>query len=102
MHALSFHTWVIHISSVIEWMLAMGAVLVWGERRGESEWRWLALAMVPALASALCACTWHVYDNDPQLHWLVTVQAGLTLLGNCCFAAAAWQIWRTSASAQSR
>ena len=102
MHALSFHTWVIHISSVIEWMLAMGAVLLWGERRGESEWRWLALAMVPALASALCACTWHVYDNDPQLHWLVTVQAGLTLLGNCCFAAAAWQIWRTSASAQSR
>ena len=52
MHALSFHTWVIHISSVLEWMLAIAAVLAWGERRREPEWRWLALAMLPALASA--------------------------------------------------
>ena len=52
MHALSFHTWVIHISSVLEWMLAMAAVLAWGERCREPEWRWLALAMLPALASA--------------------------------------------------
>ncbi|MFZ4804721.1 MAG: DUF2499 domain-containing protein [Synechococcus lacustris] len=102
MHALSFHTWVIHISSVLEWVLAMGAVLLWGERRGEGQWRWLALAMAPALASALCACTWHLYDNDPQLHWLVTVQASLTLGGNCCLAAAAWQIWRTAAQPSSR
>ena len=29
MHALSFHTWVIHISSVLEWMLAIAAVTLW-------------------------------------------------------------------------
>lgn len=94
MHALSFHTWVIHVSSVLEWLLAMGAVVIWGERRGEPEWRWLSLAMLPALASAICACTWHLYDNDPQLHWLVTLQAVLTLVGNCCLAFAAWLLWR--------
>ena len=94
MHALSFHTWVIHISSVLEWMLAMAAVVVWGERRQEPEWRWLALAMLPALASAMCACTWHVFDNAPGLHWLVTVQAALTLAGNCTLALAAWNLFR--------
>ena len=46
MHALSFHTWVIHISSVLEWMLAIAAVTLWGERRAEPEWRWLAVAML--------------------------------------------------------
>ena len=94
MHALSFHTWVIHISSVLEWMLAIAAVLAWGERRREPEWRWLALAMLPALASALCACTWHVFDNAQGLHWLVTLQAGLTLVGNSILALAAWHLYR--------
>ena len=93
MHALSFHTWVIHISSVLEWMLAMAAVLAWGERCREPEWRWLALAMLPALASALCACTWHVFDNSPGLHWLVTLQAALTLVGNSTLAMAAWHLF---------
>ena len=46
MHVLSFHTWVIHISSVLEWMLAIAAVTLWGERRAEPEWRWLAVAML--------------------------------------------------------
>ena len=95
MHALSFHTWVIHISSVLEWMLAIAAVTLWGERRAEPEWRWLAAAMLPALASALCACTWHLFDNAPELHWLVTVQAALTLVGNSALAGAAWWIWRS-------
>jgi len=96
MHILSFHTWVIHLSSVLEWLLAMAAVVAWGERRHEPVWRWLALAMVPALASALCACTWHLFDNSIDLHWLVTLQASLTLLGNCCLAAAAWLIARSA------
>ncbi len=94
MHVLSFHTWVIHISSVLEWMLAIAAVTLWGERRAEPEWRWLAVAMLPALASALCACTWHLFDTAPELHWLVTVQAALTLVGNSTLAMAAWWIWR--------
>lgn len=63
MHALSLPTWWIHVASVLEWVLAMAAVIRWGERRGETEWRWLALAMLPALVSAMAACTWHLFDN---------------------------------------
>ncbi|TGG77180.1 MAG: DUF2499 domain-containing protein [Aphanocapsa feldmannii 277cV] len=95
MHALSLGTWWIHLTSVIEWILAILLVLRWGERRQEPEWRWLSLAMTPALVSALCACTWHIYDNAEQLDWLVQLQAAMTLIGNGTLALAAWWIWRS-------
>lgn len=84
MHALSLPTWVIHISSVLEWMIAIW--LIWQNQ----SWRRLAMAMVPALIGALCACTWHIFDNAPQLDWLVTLQASMTFLGNCTLAIAAY------------
>jgi threonine/homoserine/homoserine lactone efflux protein len=42
----------------------------------------------------MCAITWHWFDNDPKLDWVVTAQASLTLLGNCTLAWAAYRIWR--------
>ncbi|MDM7935973.1 MAG: DUF2499 domain-containing protein [Cyanobium sp. CZS 48M] len=92
MHALSLPTWWIHVASVLEWILAMAAVIHWGERRSETEWRWLALAMLPALVSAMAACTWHLFDNPIELQGLVVFQAGTTLLGNVALAAAAWTL----------
>jgi hypothetical protein len=88
MHALSLPTWWIHITSVLEWMVAMAAVQRLGRQRGEPAWSWLALAMLPALVSAMCACTWHLYDNSPSLYGLVVLQAGLTALGNLALALA--------------
>ncbi|NDG74696.1 MAG: DUF2499 domain-containing protein, partial [Synechococcaceae bacterium WB8_1B_136] len=35
MHALSLPTWWIHITSVLEWALAMVAIQRWGQQRGE-------------------------------------------------------------------
>ncbi|MCP9815892.1 DUF2499 domain-containing protein [Synechococcus sp. GreenBA-s] len=98
MHALSLPTWWIHITSVLEWALAMLLVQRWGQRRGEPIWSWLALAMLPALVSAMCACTWHLFDNPDGLRGLVTIQAGTTLLGNIALAAVAYVIWRQSRS----
>jgi hypothetical protein len=98
MHALSLPTWWIHITSVLEWALAMLVIQQWGRRRGERAWSWLALAMLPALVSAMCACTWHLFDNAAALKGLVVVQAGTTALGNCTMALAAWNLWRQSHS----
>lgn len=81
MHALSLPTWWIHVASVLEWGLAMLAIQRWGQRRGEPEWNWLALAMVPALISAMAACTWHWFDNAEALRFLVVLQAACTFLG---------------------
>ena len=83
MHALSLGTWWIHVTSVIEWSLAI--VLI--QRRGL---KWLALAM--ALISAMAACTWHLFDNSEALRPLVTLQAALTLIGNMVLAWAAWSL----------
>ena len=85
MHALSLGTWWIHIASVIEWSVAI--VLI--QKRGLTG---LALAMLPALISAMAACTWHLFDNSETLRPLVTLQAALTLTGNIALAWAAWQL----------
>lgn len=98
MHALSLPTWWIHITSVLEWMAAMLAVQRLARRSGESAWHWLALAMLPALVSAMCACTWHLYDNSAALRGLVVLQAALTALGNGALALAALQLWRRQAA----
>ena len=100
MHALSLLTWWIHVASVLEWGLAMLAIQRWGRQRREPAWNWLALAMVPALVSAMAACTWHLFDNAAELQGLVVLQAGTTLLGNITLALAAWNLARQPGSTQ--
>ena len=94
MHALSLPTWWIHITSVLEWVLAILVIQAYGRQRREPGWRWLALAMLPALISAMAACTWHLFDNATQLQGLVVFQASMTLLGNTTLAWAAWWLLR--------
>jgi len=50
--------------------------------------------MLPALVSAMAACTWHLFDNSTALKGLVVFQAGLTALGNLALAAAAFNLLR--------
>jgi hypothetical protein len=50
--------------------------------------------MVPALGSAMAACTWHLFDNSADLQGLVVFQAGLTALGNAALALATWNLLR--------
>lgn len=100
MHALSLPTWWIHIASVLEWIAAILLVWQFGERIGQREWRSLSWAMLPALLGAMCAITWHWFDNDPKLDGLVTAQASFTLLGNCTLAWAAYHIWQVQKARQ--
>ncbi|MGY6530576.1 MAG: DUF2499 domain-containing protein [Cyanobacterium sp.] len=93
MHALSIPTWIVHVSSVIEWIVAIWFIWRYAEVTGEDSWRWLAWGMLPALISAMCACTWHFYDNLPSLEWLVTIQALTTVIGNSTLCLGAWKIW---------
>ena len=99
MHALSLPTWWIHLTSVLEWVVAILLVQQHGRRRGEGGWRWLALAMLPALVSAMAACTWHLYDNSSALQGLVVFQAICTTVGNTALALAAWGLQRQPAPA---
>lgn len=86
----------VHVSSVIEWSVAIALVCRYAEKDGYGHWRALAWGMVPALVSAMGACTWHFFDNANDLEWLVTLQALTTVIGNITLCLAAWWICRQS------
>jgi len=92
MHVLSLGTWWIHVASVLEWILAIVLLRRLAQLQRQPSLIWLAMAMTPALISAMAACTWHWYDNAEQLRSLVVLQAGLTLIGNACMAVATWNL----------
>ncbi len=50
--------------------------------------------MVPNLIGAMCAITWHIYDNQDMLYGLVTLQGLFTFIGNSTLAIAAIRIFR--------
>lgn len=96
MNALSIPTWIIHVSSVIEWITAIALIWKYGNVTGNHYWRALSWGMLPSLISAMCACSWHFFDNPASLDWLVTVQAATTVLGNITLCLGGWWIWRVS------
>ena len=95
-NALSLPTWAVHTSSVIEWLAGMGLMWRYGEVSGNTRWKGMTWGMLPCLGSAMCACTWHFFYNAPELEFLVTLQAGLTVLGNFTCWIAAYRIYQSA------
>ena len=73
-------------------------VLMWryAEVAKKPAFKGLAWGMLPALTSAMAACTYHYYYNAPELNWIVTYQAASTLVGNCTLWYAAWRIFNAA------
>ncbi len=94
MHELSFGTWLIHISSVIEWIIAIFVINKISTYKNYNLFFWFSIAMVPNLIGAMCAITWHIYDNQEVLYGLVTLQGIFTFIGNLTLALAAKMIFR--------
>ncbi len=94
MHELSLTTWFIHIATLFEWTIAIIVINLCSKIKGYESLRWLAIAMIPNLASAMAAITWHIYDNSDELKGLVVLQASLTMIGNCSMAIATWKMMR--------
>ena len=94
MHELSLGTWFIHISSVLEWIIAIFVILKISKIEKYVSFYWLSLAMIPNLISAMCAITWHIYDNQLSLYGLVTLQGFFTIIGNSTLALASFYIFK--------
>ena len=94
MHELSFGTWLIHISSVVEWIYSIFIINKISSFNEYKLFYWLSLAMVPNLIGAMCAITWHVYDNQETLYGLVTLQGISTFIGNSTLAFATFMIYK--------
>ena len=95
-NGLSIPTWAIHFSSVFEYLFAMGLVWEFAKTTKCEQYKGLTFGMLPLHASGICACTYHFFYNDPSLQFLVTSQAGLTLLGNITCMIAAFRIARAN------
>ena len=94
MHELSFGTWLIHISSVIEWIFSILVIFKISKYEKYNLFFWLSLAMVPNLIGAMCAIAWHIYDNQDSLYGLVTLQGIFTFIGNSTLALASFTIFK--------
>jgi Protein of unknown function (DUF2499) len=91
-NALSIPTWGIHFSSVIEYLFAMSLIWQYSKVTSNPTWKGLTWGMLPLHASGICACTYHFFYNPSMLQFLVSMQAGFTLLGNITCALAAYRI----------
>ena len=95
MHELSLGTWFIHIATLFEWSLAIALIVLVSKSTQNKALTWLSIAMLPNLASAMAAITWHIFDNAEELKILVVLQASLTMIGNICLAFASWNLVKT-------
>ena len=93
-NALTVGCWIIHISSLVEFLVAMGFCWRWADVSGQPTWRGLTWGLLPLHSSGITACTYHLFYN--QIAILVPLQAFLTVLGNTTAAYAAWRIARAS------
>lgn len=91
-NALSIPTWMVHFSSVYEYLFAMNLIWRYSSTTGNETWKWLTWAMLPLHGSSICAVTHHFFYNAPDLLFLVTMQAFLTLMGNITCMVAAFRI----------
>ena len=96
MHELSFGTWLIHISSVIEWIYTIFIIEKISYFKKLNLYYWFSLAMIPNLIGAMCAITWHIFDNQMVLYGLVTLQGIFTFIGNTTLAIATIAIYKRS------
>jgi len=91
-NALSLPTWAIHLSSVVEYLVAMGLIWKYADVSGNPRWKGLTWGMIPSHTSGITACTFHLFYNTPGLNSIVALQALLTVVGNTTCAIAAYRI----------
>jgi hypothetical protein len=92
-NALSLPTWMVHSSSILEWLIAMNLIWEHSITANNPRWKGMTWAMSISNMSGLCACTYHFFYNTPNLYWIVALQAALTTIGNTAMAIAAYRIY---------
>lgn len=92
-NALSIPTWMVHVSSLQEWLIAMKYIWEHAATTGNPRWKGMTWGMLPSHTSGICACTYHFFYNNPDINWIVALQAFLTVFGNTTMAYAAYRIF---------
>ena len=85
MHELSLGTWFIHIATLFEWGIAIILIDHISSISNNKALGYFALAMLPNLASAMAAITWHIYDNSEKLIGSLLIALGIIIYGSSAF-----------------
>ncbi|VEU34320.1 unnamed protein product [Pseudo-nitzschia multistriata] len=93
-NALSITTWIIHVSSLVEFLVAMGFAWRWATVVDNPTWKGLTWGLLPLHSSGITACTYHIFYN--RIPILVPLQAFLTCVGNTTAALATYRIARSN------
>ena len=93
-NALTVACWIIHVSSLVEFLVAMGFAWRWADVTGNPTWKGLTWGLLPLHSSGITACTYHLFFN--RIPVLVPIQAALTCFGNTTAAYAAYRIARSN------
>jgi len=93
-NALTIATWIIHLSSLVEYLVVMGYAWRWADAVNNPTWKGLTWGLLPLHSSGITACTSHIFYN--QIPILVPFQAFLTFIGNTTSAIAAYRIARSN------
>lgn len=93
-NALTVACWIIHVSSLVEFLVAMGFCWRWADVVENPRWKGLTWGLLPLHSSGITACTYHLFYN--QIPILVPLQAFLTCVGNTSAAYAAYRIARSN------
>ena len=93
-NALTVATWIIHISSLVEFLVAMGFCWRWADIEKNPTWKGLTWGLLPLHSSGITACVYHLFFN--KIAVLVPLQALLTCVGNTTAAVAAYRIARSN------
>jgi hypothetical protein len=88
MSLLSIPTWVIHLSSMIEWGIAAVLIFRYGKKIGRPEVSRFGLSLLPHWAGGWCVILFHV-TNDTVSFWIESSKV-LSLVGS---ASLFWGVW---------
>jgi Protein of unknown function (DUF3593)/Protein of unknown function (DUF2499) len=93
-NALTVATWIIHVSSLVEFLVAMGFAWRWADVVSNPNWKGLTWGLIPLHSSGITACVSHLFYN--KIAMLVPLQALLTCIGNTTAAYATYRIARSN------
>jgi hypothetical protein len=93
-NALTVACWIIHVSSLVEFLVAMGFCWRWADVVDNPTWKGLTWGLIPLHTSGIIACTSHLFYN--QIPLLLPLQAFMTCVGNTTAAYAAYRIARSN------
>lgn len=82
MNVLSYGTWFVHLSSILEWLNIIYFFLLYTKFKKNISLKILIFSFFISFCSALCACTLHFFDNHNFYYFLINLQSFLTLFSN--------------------